>query len=62
VLRQIWEKAQDIIVITGLDPVIHALLQTERRRVAQTDGPDKTGDDGLRLPGMYLVCQSCIQI
>jgi hypothetical protein len=49
-LRQTWEKAQDVIVITGLDPVIHALLPTKRSRVGPVDGRNKSGHDRYEFP------------
>jgi hypothetical protein len=35
-----------MIVITGLDPVIHALFPLRRWRVGYVDGRNKSGHDG----------------
>ncbi len=38
------------MVITGLDPVIHALLPTKRSLVGHVDGRNKSGHDGYGFP------------
>ena len=50
VLPQIWKKAQGIIVITGLDPVIHALLPTIRSLVGLVGGRNKSGHHAYGFP------------
>ena len=38
-----------MIVITGLDPVIHAFFRSDRGGAGHVDGPNKSGHDVYRL-------------